>query len=383
MSLKDRIRRDESSTVNYHKALFREFGVLENPFPAAGQPLGHPRLESDIDDKIVADIQEFELSHDSQVIVIEGTQGVGKTNLLNHYQSELEDLYRDDKTFYIIRYYPDPEPGFDSIIRKVFQELGENHFRMMGQKLSLMGREESANIIDMARNHEVRLVLHSLATAAKRDNGYLDTVVGCAMEWFLGLRILNAHKYSLGVRFRLDTVESRTQALRDIVVVSVNLGVLRGIFLMLDELEKQEYSLSTTPIVRYLSAIRALIDALPTHLFLMLALTPVALRRYFTMLPAIAGRLQKRYELLPLTTEEQALALYGKYLEVARKKAELNGNIRTGGAKGRDILGEQEIRNLFEELSEKSGQKGISGVTQRDFLNQLHLLTQERFRQVQ
>ena len=39
--------------------------------------------------------------------------------------------------------------------------------------------------------------------------------------------------------YRLDTVESRTQALRDIVYVSERLGLLKGILLLLDELEKQ------------------------------------------------------------------------------------------------------------------------------------------------
>ena len=99
-----------------------------------------------------------------------------------------------------------------------------------------------------------------------------------------GLRVLNRHRDLLGVKFRLDTVESKTQAFRDIVYVSVELKILRGIFLLLDELEKQDYSLSPTPVLRYLSAIRALIDALPTNLFLMMALTPEARRRYFTML---------------------------------------------------------------------------------------------------
>ena len=124
MSLKDRIRRRETSGPDFRKILFNKFGVLENPFPSAGQPLGHPHLETNIDAKIDSAIQEFEDSHKTQVLVIEGTQGVGKTNLLNYYQIELEGVYQEDKTFYIIRYYPDPEPSFDAIIRRVFQEMG-------------------------------------------------------------------------------------------------------------------------------------------------------------------------------------------------------------------------------------------------------------------
>src|SRR3972149_2001284 len=214
MSLKDRIRKKGAGESEHQTALFNKFGVVENPFPAAGQPSGHPRLENDVDEKVGFDIQEFETSHKTQILVIEGSQGVGKTNLLNYYQNELEDLYQDDKTCYIIRYYPDPEPSFDAIIRKVFKELGENHLRGMARKLSNLSRDEKSGIIDTAKNQELRLVLHKLAKSAESGDADLETTSETAMEWLLGLRVLNKHKV-LGVRFRLDTVESKTQGLRD------------------------------------------------------------------------------------------------------------------------------------------------------------------------
>ncbi|MEZ5585369.1 MAG: hypothetical protein R3F37_23830 [Candidatus Competibacteraceae bacterium] len=43
--------------------------------------------------------------------------------------------------------------------------------------------------------------------------------------------------------------------------------------------------------MQYLSALRALIDALTKYLFLMIALTPDALQRYQETLPALKGRL--------------------------------------------------------------------------------------------
>lgn len=381
MSLKDRIRKEVAGGSEHQKAVFNRFGVVENPFPAAGQPFGHPRLENDVDEKVVSDIQEFETSHKTQVLVIEGSQGVGKTNLLNYYQNELKALYQDDKTCYIIRYYPDPEPSFDAIIRRVFQELGENHLRGMARNLNNLSRDKKSAVIDTAKNHELRLVLRKLAKSAESGDAYLEPTSETAMEWLLGLRVLNKHK-ELGVRFRLDTVESKTQVLRDVVYVSVQLETLRGVFLLLDELEKQDYSLSTTPVVRYLSAIRALIDALPTHLFLMMALTPDARLRYFKMLPAIAGRLQNVYTLSSLKDEKDGLSLYNLYLAKARENDQLRHNVSLKGVKLNDIIDREEIIRLFKKLLQKSAQKGIQGVTQRDFLNELYLRTQDRFKTI-
>jgi hypothetical protein len=362
--------------------LFAKYGVLENPFPAAGQPFGHPHLETTVDLKIVDCIQEFEDDHKTQVLVIEGTQGVGKTNLLNYYQNELEDLYQADETFYIIRYYPDPEPSFDAILRKIFQELGGDHLEIVAQKLSELNSRDGSNIIDTAKSHEIRMVLHSLRRSVRDGDDKVKEVSEAAMEWLLGVRLLKKHKQALGVNFRLDTIESKTQALRDLVLVSIKLETIQGIFLLLDELEKQDYSLSKTPIIRYLSAIRALIDALPSHLFMMMALTPEARRRYFTMLPAIAGRLQNVYTLSPLRSFKEAVSLYNLYLKEARWKAELNKDFKNITQAFEDIFLTEEIKRIFSEQFRKSAERGIQGVTHRDFLNELHGSTQTLFKEL-
>jgi hypothetical protein len=379
--------RMKSYEIDYNtqrqRVLFEKYGVLENPFPAAGQTFGHPHLETDIDKNIENCIDEFENgSQKTQVLVIEGTQGVGKTNLLNYYLMELEDLYQDDKTFYIIRYYPDPEPSFDAIIRKIFQELEEIHLEKIANKLKCLPEKECLAIIDFAKGYEVRLVLHSLWQAASIGEEHLKQVSFLAISLLLGSRLLKRHKVTLGVRFRLDTVESKTQALRDIIDVSVKLGILRGIFLLLDELEKQHDSLNKTPAIRYLSAIRALIDALHTHLFLMLALTLEARRRYFTMLPAMAGRLQNVNTLNPLKNVGEATELYQLYLNETRRKAKMNEKISSWICGTHQIFSEHDISLRFQALSATSANLGIKGVTHRDFLNELQESTQAKFREL-
>ncbi len=369
MSLRERMRGGESETGK--REWFKKYGVLDNPFPAAGQPVGHPRREDEVDDRVADRVGQFETAgRPSQVVTVEGTQGVGKTNLLNYYEEQFRDYYQEDKAFYIIRYYPDPEPTFDTLLRKVFQNLDERHFAAMGRKLAASGVDVRNQAKEIARGYEVRIVLNSLERVGASEE--LSECARLALEWFVGLRVLKRHREVLGVSFRLDTVESRTQALRDIVYVSEKLGLLKGILLLLDELEKQDYSLSKTPVLRFLSAIRALIDALPTCLFLMLAMTPQARIRYFAMLPALAGRLQDRIELKSLGDPSEAQELSAFYVQHAREAARSRTQMSDVEQGAMPFPPDDRIAGLFEKLRKQSEERGTEGVTQRDFLHRLH-----------
>src|SRR6266542_404517 len=298
MTLRERLI--AASAPRHNDVLVRRFGVLENPFPASSQTADNPHYPHDVDEEINTRIETFIRDKTSQVIVIVGTQGTGKTNILNYYEGELKQSIPALGGFYVVRYLADPEASFDGTIRRLFQELGLDHLVKVGEKLS-HGQVEK---IDLARSHEFRTALHRLARS--RDK---EATAESMSEWLLGLRLLKSHKEQLGVQFRLDTVESRTIVLRDLVVVSSALGILNGIFLLLDELEKQDGVLGPTAVVRYLSSMRAIIDALPRHLFMMIAVTPDALLRYSSALPAFRSRLENRFTLQPLTDFDDAVAL--------------------------------------------------------------------------
>ena len=248
MSLLQRMNREPK--FDRTDSYFETYGVESNPFPSAGQSSGHPRMEDEIDDEFEQRVRSFETdARPSQIVLIEGTQGVGKTNLLNYYQQQFRELYKKDEAFFIIRYYPDPEPSFDSVVRRIFQGLDHAHFERIGRELYNASKEKRDEAKEIARNHDVKLVLNSLENAGS-NREELSGLARLALEWFGGLRILNKHREGLGVDYRLDTVESRTQALRDIVYVSEKLGLLKGILLLLDELEKQDDSLSKTPVAK-------------------------------------------------------------------------------------------------------------------------------------
>ena len=371
MSLRERMgRAPQRNGAGSH---YETYGVEGNPFPAAGQPSGHPRLEDEIDDEFEGRVRDFESAgRPSQIVLVEGTQGVGKTNLLNYYEQQFREFYEGDEAFYIIRYYPDPEPSFDSVVRRIFQGLDHAHFERIGRALADAPTERRDDAKEVARNHEVRIVMNSLERAGVESEG-LSKCARLALEWFGGLRILKKHREGLGVDYRLDTVESRTQALRDVVYVSERLGLLNGILLLLDELEKQDYSLSKTPVLRFLSAIRALIDALPRNLFLVLAMTPQARSRYFAMMPALAGRLQDILELRPIEEFGQAEALCNFYVERARENARASESTRDKVQGNRAIFDNDALRQLFDEVQERSSERGTEGITPRDFLHRLHM----------
>lgn len=358
MSLRERLRSDGPRSPQ--RDLYRQYGVLENPFPPASQTAGHPHSRSAADDEIEGRVENFIKEHRSQVVVVEGTQGVGKTNLLNFWENEIKDALGDADGYYVIRYLADPEASFDSTLRRLFQELGVEFIQKLGEQL--VDKKEA---IEAARNPEMRSALHRLAAKPgdlNRANLFRD--------WLLGLRILKSHREELDVQFRIDTVESKTGALRDVVIVSSKMGLLEGIFLLLDELEKQNGVLGATAVVRYLSSLRAIIDALPQHLFMMLAVTPDAMIRYSSALPAFRSRLQNPIILQPLDDDNKALALANFYITHARKMADKSRASKSGG---KDVLVEEaEIKSVFQELRRTLEKRAETGVRQRDFLHALH-----------
>jgi hypothetical protein len=151
-------------------------------------------------------------------------------------------------------------------------------------------------------------------------------------------------------------------------------GSLKGIFLLLDELEKQDGVLGPTAVVRYLSAMRAIIDALPNHLFMMIAVTPDAMRRYSAALPAFRSRLQNQITLAPLSSLEEATALAEFYVQDARGEAE---KVRSGRPGKGQLVTRQQVTESFETLRRLAERRGDSGVRHREVLHQLHTLAEK------
>ena len=365
MSLRDRLREDRN--VRTRDRLYDRFGVLENPFPAANQTTKNPHFSLPEDDEAERSIIVFLDTGRSQVVVIEGRQGVGKTNFLNHWEDEIQDARRGMEGYCVVRYLADPEASFEGTTRRIFEGLGTGHLVELAKALRM-----DKTPIEEAGSQDMRTALRRLA---KADGG--EAIVKSMMEWLSGYRLLKAHRISLGIQFRLDTVGSKTAALRDLVQVSGEAGVLKGIFLLLDELEKPGRMLEQLAVIRYLSALRAVVDALPRRLFLMIAIAPDALERYSCALPALRGRLKNRIVLRPLKQASEAHELANFYVELSRRGAKRS---RSGkGGKGR-IVDQRDIEDVYRELANRAERRGDQGVRQREFLHRLHELAENVLR---
>jgi hypothetical protein len=327
-------------------------------------------MSTEADNQVDAAVKTFYSDRKSHVISITASQGIGKTNLLNAYENALREKL-SQHGFFVIRYVPDPEPFFDPLIRSIFENLGEDYLRRSINALAKKKEEidDTDKLLEFVRMSEIKTMLKALLAVVDSEEK-LSERLSLAYQWLLGLPVRKSHQTELGVNFRLDTVEAKTRALRDIVYLGSEMKTLEGIFILLDELEKQDFSLSKTIVLKYLSALRALIDALPKYLFLMVALTTDALNRYREMLPAIRGRLANEVQLLPIKNDEEAVKLFQFYLEYAKREAK-NSVQDIQLQPGNDVLlRENDAQLVFYKLLKQGS--NVQGVRQRDYLNALY-----------
>ncbi len=346
-------------------ALYRRYGVISNPYPLASQTIDHPRLETPADATVLAALKRFRgPERSSEVIVVSGTQGIGKTNLLNSYERDLAELYRDDSAFHVVRYFPDPEAAFDGIVSRIFQALGTDYFEQLLGKVAAL----NASPLPTIGSYDLKGILERI----RKDQEFAEELAPVMLEWSTGARLFNSHRQFLGTVRRIDTIESKIQLLRDLVNLGGTFRILAGIFLLLDELEKQDYTQSKTSILRFLLAIKALTDALPRHLFMVLAMTEAARTRYSNMLPAIGSRFQNVIKLEPIQDVEMAQHLSDKYLEAARKRASIE--VPATEQQGDEpVLTPEQVETEFKSLSGELRRRAVEGITPRDFLERLRV----------
>src|SRR5579884_2736017 len=162
MSISDELSTLFSGKDAFEASLYRRFGVLSNPFPSANQSSMNPRMRMPADDQVIVTIRQFvQQAYRSQSLVIAGLQGVGKTNLLNYYQAELEHLFAGKAGIFIVRYLPDPEPSFDAIIKKVLSDLGTEFLARLGVALR---KHDEATLQQRLREHVASADLRSMLT---------------------------------------------------------------------------------------------------------------------------------------------------------------------------------------------------------------------------
>ena len=349
---------------------YENFGLLANPFPSSGETSNHPRMRGEADDNIEERLRSFIINGQSQVVVVTGEQGVGKTNLLEHYRKELPKAFDGQSGYYVIRYLADPEPKFTGVVLKILDELGMAFLRSLVTELMKEVNQDKLSTVESA---ELREALKRI-TSIREDSELNELRLKQFSEYLHGQRVGKAHYEGLGLRFSLTSLEQKTLALREIIKLAMALKLVKGIFLFMDELEKLG-SMTLKNTIGYLSAIRALIDALPGSLFLALAMTNAAGAQYRRLFPSLAGRLGNPIDLKPLESDDDATRLGTFYINVARRSASEEGvqGLQPGM---KDVVSLEQMRTTFEGLRTKQA-TGRGLVNQREFLNELHQIAQK------
>lgn len=365
MRLRDRLRGHEAIS----RVLGETYGVTTNPFPSASQSRTDVHLPIPADEILANEILNFFKDRKSRVAAIVGSQGVGKTNFLNHIEAEVRDAILELPDRYVVRYIADPEPSFDGMLRIIFQELGVSHLTTVAKKIATDPRS-----LDLARIYDFRAALTALSKDVENER-----LCSACFDWFLGGQVLPYHRSNLHINFRLDTIESRISILRDYVTISNNLGTIGGIFLLFDELEKHPNVLAGSAVVRYLSALRVIIDAFPENLFTVIAVTHDAMLRYSSALPALRSRFEDHIELSPLESVDEGRKLAEFYIEASRSPDSV---ARPGASTPNELLTQPEIERVFANLLDRYTDRAGKGVPQREFLHGLHVIVEGKIREL-
>lgn len=365
MGLRDRL----SGHAPVSRALGETYGVTANPFPSASQSRTDVHLPIPADEDLENEILNFFKDHKSRVAVIVGMQGVGKTNLLNHIEAEVRDAGLELPDHYIVRYIADPEPSFDGMFRIIFQELGLSHLTTVAKKIAT-----DPCSLDLARTYDFRAALTALSKDAENEE-----LCSACFDWFLGGQVLGYHRSKLHINFRLDTIASRASILRDYVTISNNLGAIGGVFLLFDELEKHPKVLAPSAVVRYLSALRVIVDDFPDNLFTVIAVTHDAMLKYSSVLPALRSRFKDHIELPPLASVSEGRRLAEVYVDAGRSR---DRTARLGTIPPKELLTQPEIERVFANLLAGPTDRAGKGVPQREFLHGLHTVVEGKIREL-
>ena len=132
--------------------------------------------------------------------------------------------------------------------------------------------------------------------------------------------------------------------------------------------------------LRFLVPMIALIEALPERLFLMVAMTPQARERYFTFLPEMERLLQDSISLSPIMYPREADRLFEFYVSRAREAAQSSPMMAREVPGASEMFDAAEVKRMFRRMRDRSEERGIEGVTPRDFLHTLHEEWENRVR---
>lgn len=305
------------------------FSLLSNPFPDVGQFIPGICVNQDkIKREFVRTLLEFYQDERSRRMIILGSTGAGKSNLLRFFEQELREWHEpspgkqtitDLFTFFVDQ----PQGGYFEIHRKIISELGAMFFTRFFESVQC-GKVSLAKLSTEISgiSPELIRVLESMASDGSRQLSLWPEPRSLRLleEWLQGAKLPAAEKKQLG-GVSVEVGKSTTIAIKflaDLVKVFRYAKLFRGLIVLFDEFENILSGLSLTRQVQYAQDLRNLFDSLDEGIVFVIATAPVS-NNLQRISPALYRRLGEGVPIEPIQDEEVALAYARAYTQLGRE----------------------------------------------------------------
>ena len=380
---------------------YEDFYLLSNPFPNIGEFYGICVDQEKVKDEFKRVLREFNLDVQRQIMMMIGTTGAGKTNLLRFLEQTIRSWQEPNSknkaiTDLFTIYVEQTQGNYLEIHRQIISQFAAMFFTKFFSEV----RQHKINLFKLSTelpgtNPEL---IRALSQIAYRDSGQqlsLDDMLDQMSllpepqsyrildNWLQGAKILSSQKKMLG-NVSTEVGKSSTVAIKflsDLVKIFLRIGIFKGVIIFIDELEEIFSGLTPTNQAQYAQDLRNLFDSLPKGIVFVVATAPIT-ERLQNISPALQRRLGPGVHIAPISDEDIALKYAGAYIKLGRQKFEYKMDTKTFLPKDCPEadqpyypLTEGEIKKVYNELKSRYG---AENVIPGSLLPELNLLLYQR-----
>lgn len=337
-SILDDVREELSQKIPKNR--YEDFYLLSNPFPSVGEFYGVCVDQKEVKGEFTRVLREFNLDTQRQIMMMVGTTGAGKTNLLRFLEQTLKRWQEPNPenkaiTDLFTVYVEQTQGNYLEIHRQIVSQFAAMFFTKFFSEVRKNKINLSKLTIDLAGTNPD--LIRALVQIAQRDSGQLSledvsTQTFLTLEpqsyrildnWLQGVKLPAADKKLLG-NISADVGKSSTVAIKflsDLVKVFLHVKIFKGVIIFIDELEEIFSGLTPTSQAQYAQDLRNLFDSHPKGVVFVVATSPIT-ERLQNVSPALERRLGKGVQIAPISDEDTALEYAREYIKWGRRKFE-------------------------------------------------------------
>jgi|GEM_PF-3223389 len=367
---------------------FRRYGLEENPFPSSSVTQDRVLWNQEaIREALDKKIREFVLQGlGTAGFLVSGGNRTGKSTLLKYYHRRLSGVFTAGPpgSRIAVVYLVASSQGFLEDYREIMAQLrtlpltgdGRGLPESLMDWLTALDGAHAGERIESAGPGDLKRALKSLMDgwgSAESDASRCDRL----WTWMSGRRLYKEDLRLLQVEDRIETSGQAIRLLRYLLRMLRQSGLLRGVMLMVDEIE---HLWAVSPRARHqsLQDWRHLIDEIDEGLFLVMASAEGPGAQLRTDYPALAHRLEGAggaHVLGLVASDREAWECARAFLDDARARAQAAGVHPVEGAGA--LVNADDVRAAFAKVAREARQ-----VPTGILLDELHRIAEERARGV-